>query len=541
MPRLTIPDGTSFELAGAEVLLGRGERDHRDPPKINVGTMRGSLTVSRRHARLREHSGRWYLLVELGSTNPTLVDGRLIPKGTEVPLGDGSRIQLGELALTFQGPAELPEAEITSARNGVESPTAPIVSVAPTPEVERPSDPALPASESWAARLPARPSALEGLGLDELRRVNPFRGLMIDESTWADAHDYHRHALRLHMLSAHGWGVVQGLEVVAAADAPDTVVVRPGAAIDQHGQVLLLSRELRLLVAGQDGQTRYVVARYGEETSAPQRHWSDEDEHTRIAERCHVTIERAAPGSSGVELARLVVTATVQDAFDPTSPRQGEIDLRFRERLAVRPPPELAVAQLTLPGDAGAEETPGHRLGLRFLMREIGLATPYRARWKGTVTLDDPLPGVSMLYFHGAGPFSVDDAALARLRAFLDHGGVLFADPCRGRDWRGFADSLISVAERLGLKMQPVVRWHPILTARHVLPEALASDPDGALLAEAGGVVLSTADYGCTWQGGSMDRPASREAIRASLELGTNVAVFARQKQRPLDLLEIEG
>jgi hypothetical protein len=537
MPRLTIPDGTSFELAGAEVLLGRGERDGQDPPKINVGTMRGSLTVSRRHARLREHSGRWYLLVEPGSTNPTLVDGRLIPKGTEVPLGDGSRIQLGELALTFVGPAEPPEAEITSGPNGaVDAPTAPIASVAPTPQA-----PAAPTTESWAARLPARPAALEGLGVDELRRVNPFRGLMIDESTWADAHDYHRHALRLHLLSAHGWGVVQGLEVVAAADAPDTIVVRPGVAIDQQGQVLLLAQELRLLMAGQDGQTRYVVARYGEETGAPQRHWSDEDEHTRVAERCHVTIERAAPAAPAIELARLVVTATVQDAFDPASPRPGEIDLRFRERLAVRPPLELGVAQLALAGDAGAEATPGHRLGLRFLMREIGLATPYRARWKGLVSLGEPLPPVALLYFHGSGAFTLDDAALASLRRFLEHGGVLFADPCRGQDWRAFADSVLTTAERLGITMQPVVRWHPILTARHVLPEALASDPEGGLLSEGGGIVLSSADYGCTWQGGSLDRPASREAIRASLELGTNVAVFARQRQRPLDLLEIEG
>lgn len=53
--------------------------------------------------------------------------------------------------------------------------------------------------------------------------------------------------------------------------------------------------------------------------------------------------------------------------------------------------------------------------------------------------------------------------------------------------------------------------------------------------------MLSTGDHGCAWQGGRFDRPIGREVIRDALELGTNVAVYARQRQRPLDLLELEG
>ena len=64
MARLMVADGSAFELAGGEMLVGRGERELDDPPKINVGPLRGSLTVSRRHARLREHVGRWYLQAE---------------------------------------------------------------------------------------------------------------------------------------------------------------------------------------------------------------------------------------------------------------------------------------------------------------------------------------------------------------------------------------------------------------------------------------------------------------------------------------------
>ena len=40
------------------------------------------------------------------------------------------------------------------------------------------------------------------------------------------------------------------------------------------------------------------------------------------------------------------MAVTVRDALDPTNPRPGEIDLRFRERLPVRPRPDLGIAQL---------------------------------------------------------------------------------------------------------------------------------------------------------------------------------------------------
>jgi pSer/pThr/pTyr-binding forkhead associated (FHA) protein len=546
MARLMVADGSTFELAGGEMLVGRGEREIDDPPKINVGPLRGSATVSRRHARLREHVGRWYLQVDGHSTNPTLVDGFVVPKGTEVPLNDGSNIQLGEVALTFRGPsAGAAGAELTITPEDVvhlhrqhepiQSTAAPIQSTAPP----IPDDVAPPQTEGWAVRLPTTSPAIDALGLPELRRINPFRGLMIDEETWADAHDYHRNAQRLHLLTGHGSGIVEGLEVLADPRSPDSLVVRPGIAIDARGQVLLLTHEVHLPLAGQDGQTRYVAARHVDEPTAPQRYWSDEDEHTRIVERCQVTLERTPPLAPALELARLVVAVTVRDALDPTNPHPGEIDLRFRERLLVRPRPDLAVAQLVV--SPNGEPTASHRLGLRFLLREIGLTTPYRPRWAGEVHLDEPLPPAALLYCPGSGAFSADAAALARLGEFLHGGGILWADPCRGGDWEPFAETVHRLASQLGLDLQPVTRWHPLLSSRHVLPETLALGADGGVLLEAGGVVLSTGDHGCAWQGGRLDSPIGRESIRDALELGTNVAVHARQRQRPLDVLDLEG
>jgi FHA domain/Domain of unknown function (DUF4159) len=540
MARLMVADGRTFELASGEMLVGRGERELDDPPKINVGPLRGSLTVSRRHARLREHVGRWYLQVEGRSTNPTLVDGFVVPKGTEVPLNDGSRIQLGEVALTFRGPsAGAAGAELTITPEDATHPDRqhePIQSVT-TPI---PTEAAPPGTDNWAARLPTMSPVIEALGLPEMRRVNPFRGLMVDETIWADAHDYHRNVQRLHLLSGHGTGIVEGLEVLADPLAPDSLVVRPGVAIDARGQVLLVTQEMRLPLAGQGGQTRYVAARYADEPAQPQRYWSDEEEHTRIVERCQVTLERTPPVAPALELGRLVVAVTVRDALDLTNPRPGEIDLRFRERLLVRPRPDLAVAQLVLTAQGG-EQAEMHRLGLRFLLREIGLTTRYRPRWAGEARLDEPLPSVALLYCTGPGVFSADAAALGRLGEFLRGGGVLWADPCRATEWEPFAEAVHGLASQLGLSLQPVTRWHPLLSARHVLPETLALGTEGGVLLEAGGIVLSTGDHGCAWQGGPLDRGIGRDAIREALELGTNVAVHARQRQRPLDVLDLEG
>jgi hypothetical protein len=96
------------------------------------------------------------------------------------------------------------------------------------------------------------------------------------------------------------------------------------------------------------------------------------------------------------------------------------------------------------------------------------------------------------------------------------------------------------LARGLDRQTQPVERWHPILMARHVFAAAPRPSENGIALAEADGIVLTTADYGCAWAGGRTDQALPRETIRAALELGVNVAVYARQRQRPLDALELE-
>jgi hypothetical protein len=555
---LVTADGNSFELAEAETLIGRGGREFNDPPKVDVGPLTGGPTVSRHHGRVFLRAGQWYLRVEPAARNPTLVGGRTIPGGEEVPLSNNVEIQMGDVVMTFRGPAERPMNSMDATMSGLEENASPILSPptpAPlaaavaeaSPSASPPagtaavSQPKRQPTAEWAARLPERPATIGAIGVTEFRRVNPFRGLMIDDQTWSDAHDYHRNQARLHHLSAHGWGIVEGLEVVADALVPNTLVIRPGVAVDAQGRMLLLAQERRLTVEASAGSSLYVSLRLNEELASPQRFWSDVDEYTRVIERSQASLQGAIPVAPAVELARLIVDGPTRNAPDPLNPRRGEIDLRFRERLPFRPRPDLAVAQVITGDYADPAATSMHQAGLRFLLREIGATTGYRPRWAGIVRLGEPVPPVSLLYFPGNGAFTFGGDHARLLGEFLRSGGVLMADGCRQGQWSEFARSVESLANAVECTLQPVTRWHPLMSSRHVFAELPVVSGEGTSLAEGGGLVLSNADYGCAWQGGPDDRPLSRDIIRAALEFGVNIAVYARHRQRPLEVIELES
>ncbi len=80
----------SFPLDG-EITIGRGP----------AATVRLEDTfVSTAHARLSRRGDGW-VVEDLGSTNGTTLNGRVV--AGEVPVGRGDRIQVGETVLEFRG------------------------------------------------------------------------------------------------------------------------------------------------------------------------------------------------------------------------------------------------------------------------------------------------------------------------------------------------------------------------------------------------------------------------------------------------------
>ena len=86
--RLPGPNGTEFTF-------GRGEGELYKHIQLS------DQTVSRQHARMRFHEGRWYLL-SLSHTNPVIHVGRALAVGEEHVLDDGDRIEMGEVLCTFK-------------------------------------------------------------------------------------------------------------------------------------------------------------------------------------------------------------------------------------------------------------------------------------------------------------------------------------------------------------------------------------------------------------------------------------------------------
>jgi pSer/pThr/pTyr-binding forkhead associated (FHA) protein len=80
--------GKRRELSTERAVLGRSR---------DCDLRVSDLNVSRRHAEIREEGDRW-ILVDLGSTNGTLLNGRKIDREQ---LSDGDTITLGSTEIVF--------------------------------------------------------------------------------------------------------------------------------------------------------------------------------------------------------------------------------------------------------------------------------------------------------------------------------------------------------------------------------------------------------------------------------------------------------
>jgi hypothetical protein len=90
------------QLAGKnEYLLGRSDPKHDVAVDLDLGPYGGQqLGVSRKHACLSQTEAGLSIR-DLGSTNGTLVNGRVLGPTEDWPLRDGDEIRLGKLALTI--------------------------------------------------------------------------------------------------------------------------------------------------------------------------------------------------------------------------------------------------------------------------------------------------------------------------------------------------------------------------------------------------------------------------------------------------------
>ena len=111
--------------------------------------------------------------------------------------------------------------------------------------------------------------ALKDIIKFQLKRVNPFQGLVIDADTWRDAHNYHRDQQRLHILAFHKIGINVGLEVTANTPPDVSVNIHPGMAIDPEGNVIIVSQTQRYRIQTREKGIIYLIIQFREIPSEP--------------------------------------------------------------------------------------------------------------------------------------------------------------------------------------------------------------------------------------------------------------------------------
>jgi hypothetical protein len=420
---------------------------------------------------------------------------------------------------------------------------------------------------------------VNGIPQLQLRRVNPFQGLMIDATVWQDAHEYHRNQIRLHHLLLHGWGIVQGLDV-RLADADNTLLIEAGLAIDPSGNFVIVNHDTPFRVEHRESVALYLVLQFREVLSGSSQLGIDGvGPPTRVIEAFQIQQRDRLPNEACLELARVDFDPAgklISMPADPDHPAKNELDLRFRPQLGgstaptspllmmaaangeVAMPRESSVAvasvaerrtEASLPA-AGSQALSGgrftmavanhtgagwdeHREGAAYLARELAAGTRLEVQSLDPVSAADA-EELDLIYLAGQGRVEYADAEVGGLARMLGRGGVLFAEACAaGPDGetgaREFALSFVELADRLGRQLADVQRGHPLLNSRHVFAALPAGGRERVRVLEANGIVYSDVDYGCAWKGGRADAPLSRGGIRDALEFGVNVALFRRR------------
>jgi hypothetical protein len=364
------------------------------------------------------------------------------------------------------------------------------------------------------------------------KRISPIDGMAVTAQVWEEAHDYHLQRERLHAALLHGSGVVWGLEVIASDPADSSVYVLPGIAIDTHGQSIVLPEPVAYDLGRAQGLL-YLLLTF--EESHPRTDPDQDEGPLYIHAQFGLAATSALPDTPYVELARIRRKGRdtpIIDAQDPVHPQENEIDQRFRREVGTASEDVVSVAVCY----AGGASSRRHGRGASNLARELR-----QAGQRVWVDDDTPMaPGLedyTFVYLVGQDAFQLSRDEMNALYAFVQAGGTILIESCRYETENGdppadaaFADLLAS----MGISLEEIAADHPLLHAAHLFPSPPAGfETEGTpqfLVGE--GVIFSTHDYGCLWQGERRGAAASREEIRAAMEWGNNIVAYVVARRR---------
>jgi hypothetical protein len=391
----------------------------------------------------------------------------------------------------------------------------------------------------------------------QMKRVNPFQGLVIDADTWQDAHNYHRNQHRLHLLAFHKPGIVQGLEVVSNEPPDLSVTVQSGLAVDPEGNTIIVAQAQHYHIQTRQKKTIYLIIQFREIPAEPYQP-PDGGQATRILEGYRIQERDKLPNEPHLELARIdfdPAEEAIKNAKNPSRPGKNEINLGNRQEVKVpaqavsvvpeKAPPvvqqksqthqeTIILAQKAL-GDADRNL---HIDGLKNLLGEINQHNGFTVDIAENISLDKDIDKYTIIYLVGKGSFQLNTEEQAALGVFLQSGGVVFGEGCAegqaevgAKAIRDFGLAFNQLAKQLHCKLETVKRGQPVLSS----PNLFSAVPQGAgpngILLEDGYMIYSGSDYGCAWQGGHKDDPLARDIIRSAFEIGINIVTYAYKRK----------
>ena len=397
--------------------------------------------------------------------------------------------------------------------------------------------------------------SFEDLGKFQMKKVNPFQGLVIDADAWRDAHTYHANHMRLHLLAFHHVGILEGLGVTANTTPDLSVIVKPGIAVDPEGNVIIVGQEQPYRLQTQKKALIYLVIQFREVAGEPYQP-PNGGQPTRMLDAYRIQERDKLPTEPYLELARIdfdPAKGGIGDAKSPQHPGKNEIDLRQRISAApvVVEKPTVIEKPVVLPGKTETISRPvetlvvGHAVvsgddkqmhvaGLQNALRTFGHQNGLPVTLEENISLEQDLNRYLLVYLSGNTRFDLPVAQQTALSRYLQSGGVIFGEGCSetpeevaARGAKDFGLAFNQLAGQLKRRLEIVKRGHPMLSVFHVFSDV----PPGAeagMLMEGGHMVYSGSDYGCAWQGGHQNKPLSRELIRTAFEMGDNVLAFAR-------------
>lgn len=396
----------------------------------------------------------------------------------------------------------------------------------------------------------------------KLKRVNPFQGLVIDSDTWRDAHEYHRDQQRLHVLAFHSVGIVDGLEIVANKPPDLSVIIHPGMAVDPQGNVIIVPETQNYKIQTREKRTIYLIMQFREVPAEPYQP-PNGGQPTRIMEAYRIQERDTLPKEPYLELCRInfdPVDKAIKDARYQTQVGRNEIDLNFRQATTPisttplsAPPSEQKPAQTQVAPTKEAVTPPAvtiaighavvgeadknlHRAGLQNLIKEINRQGGFQTSLSENIVIDRKISRFALIYMTGNGRFDLTPEQQSIISEFLQSGGVIFGEGCcdeatgtGAKGAREFGLIFNQLANQVKCKLETVQRGHALLSVCHVFSEVPKGTSETAMLLEGGHMIFNGSDYGCSWQGGYRDKPLTRETIRDSIEMGTNIIFYARE------------